>query len=154
MSPCAYREGVWLLPAQVRKLGQGFDHRFLADAAVFSIFANLSPFVQFVGPDHASDRAERATKPAQSGCGRLSCRGERRQPMGRFEADKEIFDQLLPVEGLDFSSGDEIEVEPVAGPDGDAFNVRSQTGVQLEEIPLLRDDPEAVAAVRFRRPVA
>ena len=34
---------------QVRKLGEGFDHPLLAVAAVFSIFANLSPFVQFVG---------------------------------------------------------------------------------------------------------
>jgi superfamily II DNA or RNA helicase len=34
---------------QVRKLGEGFDHPFLAVAAVFSIFSNLSPFVQFVG---------------------------------------------------------------------------------------------------------
>src|SRR5688572_22574717 len=34
---------------QVRKLGEGFDHPYLAVAAVFSIFANLSPFVQFVG---------------------------------------------------------------------------------------------------------
>jgi superfamily II DNA or RNA helicase len=34
---------------QVRKLGEGFDHPYLSVAAVFSIFANLSPFVQFVG---------------------------------------------------------------------------------------------------------
>ncbi|WP_373060117.1 helicase-related protein, partial [Vibrio parahaemolyticus] len=34
---------------QVRKLNEGFDHPFLSVAAVFSIFANLSPFVQFVG---------------------------------------------------------------------------------------------------------
>jgi superfamily II DNA or RNA helicase len=34
---------------QVRKLGEGFDHPRLSVAAVFSIFSNLSPFVQFVG---------------------------------------------------------------------------------------------------------
>lgn len=34
---------------QVRKLGEGFDHPYLTVAAVFSIFGNLSPFVQFVG---------------------------------------------------------------------------------------------------------
>lgn len=34
---------------QVRMLGEGFDHPYLAVAAVFSIFRNLSPFVQFVG---------------------------------------------------------------------------------------------------------
>lgn len=34
---------------QVRKLGEGFDHPYLAVAAVFSIFSNLGPFMQFVG---------------------------------------------------------------------------------------------------------
>lgn len=34
---------------QVRKLGEGFDHPFLTVAAVFSIFSNLGPFMQFVG---------------------------------------------------------------------------------------------------------
>lgn len=34
---------------QVRKLGEGFDHPYLSVAAVFSIFGNLSPFVQFTG---------------------------------------------------------------------------------------------------------
>lgn len=34
---------------QARMLGEGFDHPYLAVAMVGSIFANLSPFVQFVG---------------------------------------------------------------------------------------------------------
>jgi superfamily II DNA or RNA helicase len=34
---------------QVRKLGEGFDHPHLSVAAVFSIFSNLGPFMQFVG---------------------------------------------------------------------------------------------------------
>lgn len=34
---------------QVRKLGEGFDHPYLSVAAVFSIFSNLGPFMQFVG---------------------------------------------------------------------------------------------------------
>jgi superfamily II DNA or RNA helicase len=34
---------------QVRKLGEGFDHPFLAVAAIFSISRNLLRFVQFVG---------------------------------------------------------------------------------------------------------
>jgi superfamily II DNA or RNA helicase len=34
---------------QARMLGEGFDHPYLAIAMVGSIFANLSPFVQFVG---------------------------------------------------------------------------------------------------------
>ena len=34
---------------QARMLGEGFDHKYLAVAMVGSVFANLSPFVQFVG---------------------------------------------------------------------------------------------------------
>jgi len=34
---------------QARMLGEGFDHRYLAVAMVGSLFANLGPFVQFVG---------------------------------------------------------------------------------------------------------
>jgi len=34
---------------QVKKLGEGFDHPYLSVAAIFSVFTNLSPFVQFVG---------------------------------------------------------------------------------------------------------
>lgn len=51
---------------QVRMLGEGFDHKHLTVAAVFSVFANLSPFVQFVGrimrvleegaPDHPTNQ--------------------------------------------------------------------------------------------------
>lgn len=138
---------------QVRKLGEGFDHRFLAVAAVFSVFANLSPFVQFVG------RIMRVI--VQNDPGSLLNQGvvvfhaganiaSRWTDFQQYtNADKEFFDQLLPVECLDFSSGDEIEVEPVPRGDGEGFNVRSQTGVELEEIPLLRDDPESVAALRL-----
>ena len=28
------------------------------------------------------------------------------------EADQEFFDQLLPMEGLDFTSGDELQINP------------------------------------------
>ena len=53
------------------------------------------------------------------------------------EADREYFDQLLPMEGLDFSQGDEIQVEPIVLPpeDRDQVDVRSQTDVRLEENP-------------------
>src|SRR5262249_48829147 len=64
------------------------------------------------------------------------------------EADQAYFDQLLPVEGLDFGTGDELEVEPrpITASTGDV-DVRSQTDVRLEEIPLIAQDPEALAAL-------
>ena len=142
---------------QVRKLGEGFDHPFLAVAAVFSIFANLSPFVQFVG------RIMRVIK--QNAPGHILNYGSVVFHAGAnvasrwadfqmySEADREFFDQLLPIEDLDFSSGDELEVEPAPRDfdDGERFDVRSQTAIRLEEIPLIAEDPEALAALRVLR---
>ena len=139
---------------QVRKLGEGFDHPFLAVAAVFSIFANLSPFVQFVG------RIMRVIK--QNAPGDVLNNGSvvfhaganvarRWKDFQEYsEADREFFDQLLPMEGLNFNSGDELEVDPMTRDfgDGDRFDVRSQTAIQLEEIPLI-EDPEALAALKI-----
>ena len=70
---------------QVRKLGEGFDHRFLAVAAVFSIFSNLSPFVQFVGRIMRVINRMRPATPEQRRGG-LPCRRQRRQPVGRLPA--------------------------------------------------------------------
>jgi hypothetical protein len=63
------------------------------------------------------------------------------------QADQEFFDQLLPVEGLDFGAGDEIEIEPQPRDILDGMEVRWQTGVQVQEIPLLHDQ-DAIEALR------
>ena len=142
---------------QVRKLGEGFDHPFLAVAAVFSIFANLSPFVQFVGrimrvikqnaPGHILNHGSVVFHAGANVASRWADFQE------YSEADREFFDQLLPLENLDFSSGDELEVEPVPRDfgDGERLDVRSQTDIRLEEIPLIAEDPEALAALRVLR---
>jgi superfamily II DNA or RNA helicase len=138
---------------QVRKLGEGFDHPFLAVAAVFSVFANLSPFVQFVGrimrvieqnaPGHVLNHG---TVVFHAGAN-VASRWEDFQQYS--EADREFFDQLLPLEDLDFESADELEVEPQprAFGNGEYVDVRSQTGIRLEEIPLIAEDPDALAAL-------
>ena len=41
-------------------LGEGFDHPYLSVASVFSIFASLAPFVQFVGRIYARHQARRS----------------------------------------------------------------------------------------------
>ena len=140
---------------QVRKLGEGFDHPFLAVAAVFSVFANLSPFVQFVGrimrvieqnaPAHVLNHG---TVVFHAGAN-VANRWEDFQQYS--EADREFFEQLLPMEGLDFDSADELEVEPEPRDfgDGERFDVRSQTGVQLQEIPLIAGDADALAALKL-----
>lgn len=134
---------------QVRKLGEGFDHPYLSVAAVFSIFANLSPFVQFVGrimrvikQNSPNDPLNQGTVVFHAGAN-IASRWEDFQQYS--EADQQFFDQLLPMEGLDFSEGNEIAVAPVPRAPN-TVEVRSQTGVLLEEIPLL-DDDEAMKAI-------
>jgi superfamily II DNA or RNA helicase len=137
---------------QVRKLGEGFDHPFLAVAAVFSIFRNLSPFVQFVGRIMRVIEHDAPGHPLNNGVvvfhagANIASRWEDFQQYS--EADREYFDQLLPIEGLDFASGDELQIDPAPLPERrDRVDVRGQTDVRLEEIPLIQDDPEALAAL-------
>jgi hypothetical protein len=140
---------------QVRKLGEGFDHPFLAVAAVFSIFANLSPFVQFVGRIMRVIKNNAPGDPLNNGvvvfhAGANIAR--RWQDFQKFsEADRDYFDQLLPIEGLDFTSSDEIQIDPLA-PSPQAplpLDVRGQTDIRLQEIPLIKDDPDALAALKL-----
>ncbi|MBI1173292.1 DEAD/DEAH box helicase [bacterium] len=142
---------------QVRKLGEGFDHPFLAVAAIFSVFANLSPFVQFVGrimrvieqnaPGHPLNRG---TVIFHAGAN-VASRWEDFQQYS--QADRDFFDQLLPVEGLDFADGNELEVDPQPRDfDGiGRFEVQGQTDVDLHEIPLIAEDPAALAALQLLR---
>ena len=142
---------------QVRKLGEGFDHPFLAVAAVFSIFANLSPFVQFVGrimrvikQDASSHILNRGSVVFHAGAN-IAQRWTDFQKYS--EADQEFFDQLLPMEDLDFRSSNELEVEPVPRDLGsrEGFDVSSQDVIHLEEIPLISEDTEALDALRILR---
>lgn len=138
---------------QVRKLGEGFDHPFLAVAAVFSIFRNLSPFVQFVGRIMRVIKHDAPGHPLNQGVvvfhagANIARRWEDFQQYS--EADQEYFDQLLPMEGLDFTTADELEVDPAAShASPPRLDVRSQTDVRLEEIPLIEEDPDALAALK------
>jgi hypothetical protein len=140
---------------QVRKLGEGFDHRFLAVAAVFSIFSNLSPFVQFVGRIMRVIKQDAPGDPLNNGVvvfhagANIARRWEDFQQYS--EADREYFDQLLPMEGLNFTTGEEIQIDPpiASSQVRNRLNVQSQTDVRLEEIPLIYDDPDALAALKI-----
>jgi superfamily II DNA or RNA helicase len=143
---------------QVRKLGEGFDHPYLAVAAVFSVFSNLSPFVQFVGRIMRVIEQNAPGHPLNNGVvvfhagANVARRWEDFQNYS--EADREFFDQLLPLEGLDFGSSEELEIEPTSDDfDGELvggqLEIRAQEDVQLEEIPLIKDDPEALAALKL-----
>lgn len=140
---------------QVRKLGEGFDHKYLSVAAVFTIFANLSPFVQFVGRIMRVIEQNNPGHPLNQGTvvfhagANIARRWEDFQAYS--EADQAFFDQLLPIEGLDFARAEELVVEPGAGRDPNTVEVREQSGVLLEEIPLIQNDPEAMRAIETLR---
>jgi superfamily II DNA or RNA helicase len=139
---------------QVRKLGEGFDHPFLAVAAIFSIFRNLSPFIQFVGRVMRVIEHNSPGHPLNNGVvvfhagANIASRWEDFRQYS--EADQEYFDQLLPLENLDFSNADELEIEPEESVPRrvNTLHVRGQTDVTIEEIALIQDDPKALAALR------
>jgi len=141
--------------AQVRMLGEGFDHHYLSVAAVFSIFANLSPFVQFVGrimrvivqnsPGHPLNQG---TVVFHAGAN-VARRWQDFQEYS--EADQGFFDQFLPMEDLNFTDSNEIAVTPAGAGDPSTIEVRGQSAVLLEEIPLIQNDPEAMEAIQALR---
>lgn len=142
---------------QVRKLNEGFDHRYLSVAAVFSIFANLSPFVQFVGRIMRVIEQNNAGSPRNQGTvvfhagSNIAARWEDFQQYS--EADQEYFQQLLPTEDLAFGSAAELTLDPTPGSrrSPNTVEVRAQSGLNLEEIPLLENNPEAMRAIEVLR---
>lgn len=136
---------------QVRKLGEGFDHPFLSVAAVFSIFSNLSPFVQFVGRIMRVIQQNAPGHVLNQGVVVFHAGANIARQWTDFqaysEADQDYFDQLLPLEGFDpTDQTGEREVCPVPH-FGDEIEVRAQSEVQLEEIHLLEEDE--AAAIRL-----
>jgi superfamily II DNA or RNA helicase len=138
---------------QVRMLGEGFDHKYLSVAAVCSIFANLSPFVQFVGrvmrvvdneqPDSPNNQATVVFHAGANVARRWS------DFQQYSEADKEFFDALLPLEVVEPGSPNR-EFVP-GGPTGlgPDIEVSEQFGVSLADIPLLNDDVKARQAISY-----
>ena len=138
---------------QVRKLGEGFDHRFLSVAAVFSIFSNLSPFVQFVGRIMRVIQQNAPGHVLNQGVVVFHAGGNIARQWTDFqsysEADREYFDQLLPLEGIDPDDPrPEREIEPIPPGLANGMEVRGQSDVRLHEIPLLQDEA-ALAAIRL-----
>jgi superfamily II DNA or RNA helicase len=128
---------------QVRKLGEGFDHPYLSVAAVFSIFRELAPFVQFVGRIMRAIIPNDPANPRNQGIVVYHAGGNIAGRWADFRefsgADQEYFQQLLPIEGLDFGDANELAMQPPVRP-GEGMEVRGQGGVVLEELPLLLND--------------
>lgn len=137
---------------QVRKLGEGFDHPYLSVAAIFSIFNNLSPFVQFVGRIMRVIEQNNAQSILNQGVVVFHAGANIAKQWGDFqqfsEADKEFFDQLLPLEDFTPDTGGDTKIiEPTSREEISQIEVRSQTDITLEEISLYEDD-EALEALK------
>ncbi|GED55699.1 DEAD/DEAH box helicase [Brevibacillus borstelensis] len=139
---------------QVRKLGEGFDHPHLSVAAVFSVFRELSPFVQFVGrimraidqnAPESSNNQGTVVFHAGSNIARLWSDFQEYS-----QADREFFDQLLPMESLDFGDATEIEIIPKSRErKANQVEIKGQGGLLVEEIPLILEDTEVQKAIQL-----
>jgi len=140
---------------QVRKLGEGFDHPYLSVAAVFSIFSNLSPFVQFVGRVMRVIVQNAPSSPLNQGTVVFHAGANIARQWSDFQqyssADQEYFDQLLPLEFVEPGKGGQArEFVPDTG-EGDPLEVKAQSEVYLEELQLLADDEgEAIRLLKER----
>ncbi|MCO5364212.1 DEAD/DEAH box helicase [Pseudomonas alliivorans] len=140
---------------QVRKLGEGFDHPYLSVAAVFSIFSNLSPFVQFVGRVMRVIEQNAPTSPLNQGTVVFHAGANIARQWSDFQqyssADQEYFDQLLPLEFVEPGKGGQArEFAPYIG-EGDPLEVKAQSEIHLEELQLLTDDEdEAIKLLKER----
>jgi superfamily II DNA or RNA helicase len=138
---------------QVRKLGEGFDHPFLAVAAVFSIFSNLSPFMQFVGRIMRVIPGVEASSAVNDGVVVFHVGGNVTGVWNDFaafaEGDQEWLGKLV-----DENIGEDVleeDVDPLArrGYDLSIPIITEQGDVHLENVPLLSsDDPRVLAALQ------
>jgi len=139
---------------QVRKLGEGFDHRYLSVAAICSVFSNLSPFIQFVGRVMRALRPNEPRNPLNQGVVVFHAGSNIAERWSDFRtystADQQYFQELLPLEEIDFANAEEILVDPTTHTRSvNPIEVRGQSSVALEEIPLLRNDAEALRAIQI-----
>ncbi|MDG4668616.1 DEAD/DEAH box helicase family protein [Mycobacterium sp. 236(2023)] len=137
---------------QVRKLGEGFDHPFLTVAAVFSIFSNLSPFMQFVGRVMRIIPDSDPHSELNEGIVVFHVGGNITGVWNDFrdfaDADQEFLmnlvdEDLVEPEGTGTGEGGPrgADAEPIPV-------ITAQEDVQLESIELLSNDPNIAQALK------
>lgn len=136
---------------QARMLGEGFDHPYLAVAMVGSIFANLSPFVQFVGRIMRALAQNQPGHPSNQGVVvfHVGANVARRWNDFRLfsEADQGYFADLLPeAEEVSFS-GIVAEREPSGARELAPIEVVEELGVHAAEMDPI-GDPQAAALLQ------
>lgn len=102
---------------QARMLGEGFDHKFLAVAMVGNLYANLSPFVQFVGRVMRVVEQNAPSHPANQGVVVFHAGSNVAARWDDFrtysEADQQYFAELLPAaEDVPFGEEPVVERDP------------------------------------------
>lgn len=137
---------------QARMLGEGFNHPYLAVAMVGSIFANLSPFVQFVGRVMRALEQNQPGHPLNQGVVvfHLGANVARRwEDFRRFSgADQEYFANLLPeVEEVEFGDEGIVERDPGAGGGIAPVEILAERGVQAADMQPI-GDPHAAELLR------
>lgn len=136
---------------QVRMLGEGFDHPYLSVAAVFSIFANLGPFVQFVGRIMRVIPGTARDDKVNDGVVVFHVGGNVTGVWNDFqefaEADQQFFMNLVDEHLVE----DDVVGEPSTSRSGlTPLPVITDGGtVLLEDIQLLKQDPDIAKAIRF-----
>ena len=141
---------------QVRKLGEGFDHKYLSVAAVFSIFSTVSPFIQFVGRIMRVIEERNPNSISNQGTVIFHAGSNIHSRWSDFQnysqANQEYFQGLLPIEPLDFTNSSEIEIIPSSSKDYyRSIKIKAQSAVSIEEIPLIENDPDVQKALELLR---
>ena len=138
---------------QVRKLGEGFDHPLLSVAAVFSIFSSLSPFVQFVGRVMRIVPDTEPTAPINEGVVVFHVGANITGVWNDFQdfadADQEWLMNLVDetIEGTDIAA-DDVDPPTSIGRSSSMPTITAQGDVLLENLALLRDNPDVAAAIQ------
>ncbi len=128
---------------QARMLGEGFDHPFLSVAMVGSIFANLTPFIQFVGRIMRAIEQNKPGHPLNQGVVvfHLGANVARRwEDFRSFSlADQEFFSELLPeAEEVEFTD-DIAERESGRGGGIEPLEILEEMDVRAAELEPIGD---------------
>ncbi len=129
---------------QVRKLGEGFDHPYLSVAAVFSIFGNLSPFVQFIGRVMRVIEQNNPKSILNHGVIVYHAGGNIIQRWEDFKefsaADQKYFESLLPTEYVPITNGEGNNDGSYIKTEKEEINVIAQMNVKIKTSYLLDDE--------------
>ena len=136
---------------QARMLGEGFDHPYLAVAMVGSIFANLSPFVQFVGRIMRAIVQNQPGHPTNQGVVVFHVGANVARRWNDFrqfsEADQGYFADLLPeAEDVTFT-GPTVDREPGGGGGLTPIEVLEERGVRASDMEPI-GDPQAASLLQ------